>query len=79
MCDFMTHFAQIWRGLGVYDHEPVSESYFSLLSPDVILCGWLGSKQQLTNYFSLLFSQTDTKDSLLSTIHSVFQPRPRLQ
>ena len=24
-----------------------------LLAPDVILCGWLGSKHQLTNYLAL--------------------------
>ena len=41
----------------------------SLISPDVILCGWLGSKHQLLNYRSLIFQQRSVE--LITTVYIV--------
>ena len=41
----------------------------SLISPDVILCGWLGSKHQLLNYRSLIFQQRSVE--LITTVYVV--------
>ena len=39
-----------------------------VFNPDVILCGWLGSKHQLTN----LYESDDRKVALL-TLHELFE------
>ena len=42
-----------------------------VFSPDVMLCGWLGSKHQLTNWLTVMVVDSFTHCSLLATILSV--------